>query len=795
MSGSLGVIPDARLVAVRQVRTDGGTAVYFALRSLTGGEYIDGAAGLSARYWQPGKAYAEADANPATPVQVGTGLWLVPLPYGGAGSVTVQMRIETPIRQTVESVFDPADLAPPALRRSTAELDAARGAAAVAGSDAAAALVKDALTTIGNVAAGAAIPVASFADLPAVGEDRQLYTVLSQQRDYRWYAARPVEGTPGYVDEGPTKSALAGELAGLDARVTSIPLSLKQVPGYILALEDMLSNIAGGLSDDWREWSIVGLITSLQANNAVHLKPYDGGGQVELNPGGEAVVRGANGAWISARADGAVATPFSVQKPLLSARVMARLTGLNDEPLIDFLAAGGTVTAGWEIRAIEGGGELVDPMGRVVLRASAAGIEYLGVSDQIVSLNTRVQTLEQSGVSVEVSQPVARIASDAVPVATRLDAGQASLSPGTYTEATNFKRVVFPRGARSIQALCLNQAIRVGVGEITPTDAYTTALSLEYAGAIYPLYFDGGTREKRLAPGKFAYTDPLPLYIPAGGAAIIRDYRRCETLGQVWPTAGTVSAVTAIGEGIFAGGNYLDTPTGSLPAPSVAALAQPGAIVGVPITAGRTVLIDGSSSFQGTGDKTLPDGPAYTAGYASRALGELGVPYIRQSASGSTAAAFLASNLYRRNCAILTGVSTLILGLGSNDFGGSTTLSDMQARINGMLDYARGLGKDAILYTYTPRNTSTDGWLTLAGQSVDANQTVRAATNAWLLTLTHPALLGVVDVAAILEEPTAPGKWRVDLGAMTADGTHPTPLGHGTAAAGTKSRLTTLLAL
>jgi hypothetical protein len=100
-----------------------------------------------------------------------------------------------------------------------------------------------------------------------------------------------------------------------------------------------------------------------------------------------------------------------------------------------------------------------------------------------------------------------------------------------------------------------------------------------------------------------------------------------------------------------------------------------------------------------------------------------------------------------------------------------------------------------ILYTYTPRNTSTDGWTTLAGQTVDPNQAVRAQANAWLMTLTHPALLGVVDANAAAEDPTVPGKWRVDLGSMTADGTHCRPLGYRTITAATKARVASLLGL
>jgi lysophospholipase L1-like esterase len=380
------------------------------------------------------------------------------------------------------------------------------------------------------------------------------------------------------------------------------------------------------------------------------------------------------------------------------------------------------------------------------------------------------------------------------PVATRLDAGQASLSPGTYREATYFKRVWFPRGATEIQAVCLNQALRLSVGEVIPDHPYITALSIEYQGSLHPLFFNDGRREAELQPGDSVLTSPLDIRINPGDSAIIRDYRKCRSLGQTWPCAGTVAAVREIGEGICTGGNYTDTPSPTLLPFSVGALAQPGAIIGIPIIPGPTVLINGSSSFQGTGDKTNPDGPSYTAGYASRALGEIGIPYVRQSASGITAEAFLTNNRFRRELTTTIGVSTILVGLGSNDFGQRVTAEIICERILRILSYASALNKNVILYTYTPRNTSYDSWNTSEGQTIDLNQATRASVNKWLMgELTHPSLLGVVDANIIVEDSKSPGKWRTDHGSLTKDGLHLNPAGHKLVAEQTVTQLRGLL--
>ena len=100
--------------------------------------------------------------------------------------------------------------------------------------------------------------------------------------------------------------------------------------------------------------------------------------------------------------------------------------------------------------------------------------------------------------------------------------------------------------------------------------------------------------------------------------------------------------------------------------------------------------------------------------------------------------------------------------------------------------------------TVTPSTSSTDGWMTIAGQSPRPALPYRQAFNAWLRDGApiaggapvapdgegvragedgHP-LAGIIDTAAMLEHEVGSGIFRVDRGPLTTDGGHPNVTGH-----------------
>jgi hypothetical protein len=171
MSGVLGVLPDARLTAVRQRRTDAGAAIYFELRSIVTGDLIDGATGLAARYWPPGATFNNASAFALTPLPVGAGVWLVVVPAVPGASI-VQMSTEAPVVQTAEVTVDPADLAP-ATATNARQIDTTREAAAITAGDVAAALVAQEVARLSQTVEESVLPVATLALLHGIAGTRE----------------------------------------------------------------------------------------------------------------------------------------------------------------------------------------------------------------------------------------------------------------------------------------------------------------------------------------------------------------------------------------------------------------------------------------------------------------------------------------------------------------------------------------------------------------------------------------------------------------------------------------------
>lgn len=157
-----------------------------------------------------------------------------------------------------------------------------------------------------------------------------------------------------------------------------------------------------------------------------------------------------------------------------------------------------------------------------------------------------------------------------------------------------------------------------------------------------------------------------------------------------------------------------------------------------------------------------------------------------------------------RTADLLRGVTHIISEYGVNDMGSSSTTDISGLWANARASYAMydadNPGIPIWQTTCTPVVDTSDGGTTLAGQTPHGN--TRLTWNAWLrdgapINPTtkaniavgaaglragddgHP-LAGIVDTAAYTEHggAAAPAnKWRVDLGSLSSDGTHPTNLG------------------
>lgn len=582
------------------------------------------------------------------------------------------------------------------------------------------------------------------------------------------------------------------------AALDALPAQAATAPGWVLVLLDSLRNIGAGLSDDWRQWIIAGLRTALQADGRVQLSPDAGGAALTLSPDGTATLGAAGSA------------------PMISTTYLAALLTGDREALAMFRRDGGAEIAGWTLRP---DGSLQAPSGRVpVKQDGAADFTFNGVRLRATSapgmalvflhedgtwasgITTDGKWIgagaEQEAPAPTISNPlqdqtIRPVDRDLMPVACRLDASQGALPPGTYTSATYFRTLVFPRGASRLRAVLMAHQLIYNNGEKAAENPYRAQASIKIGGEVYPFTWDGGATERYMEPGKVAASDELPVYIPPGGSAVLRTYCAVDALGKTWPLG--KAAVAALGEGVIAGANHVATPRANLPALDASGnIAAPALLLGRTDTAAFPAICSyGSSSFDGTGD--TPEAPTYELGYSSRAFHALGIPFVRHTLAGSTISTFLASGagFYRRQTAIRSNAPWISWGLGSNDLPSISSLEAMQDRILRVLAYAQGAGKRVLWWNYTPRVTGA--FTSLAAQVPDASDPIRLATNAWLAGLTHPALVGVVDVASVLADPSDPSRWRTDGGAYTGDGLHPNQRGHRTAAEGTQARIATIL--
>lgn len=134
---------------------------------------------------------------------------------------------------------------------------------------------------------------------------------------------------------------------------------------------------------------------------------------------------------------------------------------------------------------------------------------------------------------------------------------------------------------------------------------------------------------------------------------------------------------------------------------------------------------------------------------------------------------------------------------GVNDFG-DYTLPVVKTNALAYWEYILNLQPGLPMWqtTATPVTNSIDGWTTLSGQSIGPRATNRVAWNGWIKDgcplapgasapadtgtsgalragqAGHP-LRGVIDLGGSVESSTDSGLWRVDLGPLTGDGTHP----------------------
>lgn len=138
---------------------------------------------------------------------------------------------------------------------------------------------------------------------------------------------------------------------------------------------------------------------------------------------------------------------------------------------------------------------------------------------------------------------------------------------------------------------------------------------------------------------------------------------------------------------------------------------------------------------------------------------------------------------------VFTWATHMLIQFGVNDINNTLSLTELKASARASWAWHRARFAGPIYQTTpTPIVVTNDLTATLEGQTVPVSATRRPDVLAWLRDGApdesgvragqpgHP-LAGIVDIAAAVESPTAPGKWDSTQGALGGDGVHPSPAG------------------
>jgi hypothetical protein len=323
-------------------------------------------------------------------------------------------------------------------------------------------------------------------------------------------------------------------------------------------------------------------------------------------------------------------------------------------------------------------------------------------------------------------------------------------------------------------------------------------------GTILPLYF-AGRRLAILRPGALLTTDPAEVRFAAGDTFWLRIFVNRLISTSYTDASGETGLLTATqtnwayntlwsdtwnSEGLYYTSStgidpftYDRTDSGTITANAIGGL-LPVAVVGKVLRSeSSSVVVIGDSVAAGDND-VLITGQTYSGyGYIRRALtGQ--VPCVMLPQSGERARYWnddTSTHPFFRAPMARYGRNILV-ALGYNDIvADGADVATVKTRLLTLWNRFAGQGLRVWGITYWPQTTSSDGWLTVANQTIaDATENSRRIEiNTWVRTLPAP-LAGYFEIADAAESARDSGKWKAPETAALS----------GTSSAGTAFTLT-----
>lgn len=342
-----------------------------------------------------------------------------------------------------------------------------------------------------------------------------------------------------------------------------------------------------------------------------------------------------------------------------------------------------------------------------------------------------------------------------------------TITSASGNNTANVRQFFFAPASSGVTDIVLKFAgFYEGFPEANLPIGYTVTAAIEYPLGTFTQVLFGGTTSQAVAPGRLVYSsDPVPVYIPAGGKAAVK-------LFVSWTGSTTNLPLTNCGVNSLAG-EWLSPGVG-LADLTMSATTQAN-VWGVPFftggvgfgcgiygTLGTPVPIIGAigdSITQGIADN--PD-PLWGGTSVERGL-RSSIPWISLHRQSESFTSYL-TRTDGRATLLRNSATHLMVWLGRNDITSNHSLATIQGDFRTTIAPYIARGMKVYTATITPISTSTDSWATVANQAVSSapQEAIRVAYNAWLrANYTSLGLAGVFDWAHAVD-PNDTGLWPAD---------------------------------
>lgn len=306
----------------------------------------------------------------------------------------------------------------------------------------------------------------------------------------------------------------------------------------------------------------------------------------------------------------------------------------------------------------------------------------------------------------------------------------------------------------------------------------TIACSMRYLGVNYQFTFGGAHTGTLLSGGRLTSDVLTGVTVVKGDTPQFVTWTSVPVGGR-WPL-GTAASNVVSGEGYT---TNVDLTTGLVAAASTTIYTRsPNAINGTPTGPAyiSQVLMVGDSIITGKGDDSA--GGPFDRGFAVLALNS-NYGYFKLSLSSETADTFNNLSPLRHVLAAGGAFNYAIVEYGNNDLFNAPqqTAAAVTARLQTLVTYLVGLGMIVDVCTVTPRCTSGNSFLNLAGQTLFSvgQEAQRVILNTTIRALGIVGMRNCLDISTPIESGFNSGFWLTNGTAnyYVLDGTHPSPNG------------------